>query len=539
MLKKLIYFISICSFFFLNAQENQFQTLEKEIMSLSNQREKALIKSKYYIQLSKKKDNQEETYKGYLLAGYYSDYKDQLKYGDSLLDLAIQFNDSDKIGEAYSTAGDTYQLIENYNEALKKYLTALKYYKKNNNPYNINIIKYNIGKVKYYLGDFKEAEKGLKEAVDYFRNEIIKKKSEKAQFYYLYSLNSLIDTNTKLGNFTQNKILISEGKAFTLKNEDLNSYYPFFISSEGTDFYFQKDYQNAIVKLETALKSYNDDWKHLTEKFYLGMSYWQLRNYEKAMTYFQLIDADYDSTGKLYPEFRPTFEKIIEYYKQKGDKEKQLIYTEKLLKIDQDLHKSVSEVSAKMHKEFDTPNLIAENEKQTQQNLLKYGVGILVMGLLGVGIFAYLKNKNKPVAVNHKDQHVNVAMAKPAIDYDLYKPINKETVKQILSRLETFEEEKQYTEKGLKLSLLANKFGTNERYLSQIIKTKTGKNFNEYLSDLRLNLFETLSSESSFSSQNLNTIASQLGFTNQEMFIKEFKNKFGVTPRVYLDGLKS
>lgn len=539
MLKKLIYFISFCSFFFLKAQKTDFEKLESEIVALKNDREKSFEKSKLYIALAKKNNDEVEVFNGYMLLNNYSLPQHQFAYKDSLISSAIKLKDDNKIGEAYEAISATFQGLENYNEALEHALIALKYYKTANNQLSTNSSKYNIGNIKIFLKDYHSAKKWISESLDYFRNQLAIEDDNDYRHYYMYSLIGLIDTNTKLNQFDENKTLIAEGKNFISKEKDLSDYYPYFVSSEGTDFYFQKDYQNAIVKLETALKSYNDNWKHLTEKFYLGMSYRQLGNYEKAMTYFQLIDADYDSTGKLYPEFRPTFEKIIEYYKQKGDKEKQLIYTEKLLKIDQDLHKSVSEVSAKMHKEFDTPNLIAENEKQTQQNLLKYGVGILVMGLLGVGIFAYLKNKNKPVAVNHKDQHVNVAMAKPAIDYDLYKPINKETVKQILSRLETFEEEKQYTEKGLKLSLLANKFGTNERYLSQIIKTKTGKNFNEYLSDLRLNLFETLSSESSFSSQNLNTIASQLGFTNQEMFIKEFKNKFGVTPRVYLDGLKS
>lgn len=537
MFRKLLFFISICFCFLLNAQKNEFQKLESEIQSLKNNREKAFEKSKSYVELAKKNNNELEVFNGYMLVNNYSLPQHQFVYKDSLINAAIKLKDDNKIGEAYEAISATYQGLENYGDALEYALIALKYYKTDNDQLNINSAKYNIGNIKIFLKDYTSAKQWISEALIFFRNQLVHNDGKDYRFYYIYSLIGLIDTNTKLGKFNDNRSLIAEGKNFISKDKELADFLPYFISSEGTDFYFQNDYKNAILKLENALGSYKDKWKHLTEKYYLGMSHWNLGDHEKAMTYFKLIDEDYNATGKLFPEFRPTYEKIIEYHKERGDKEQQLVYTEKLLKIDRDLNKSISEVSSKMQKQFDTPNLIAEKEKEHRQNLLKYGLGLFAALLVSFGIYQHIKRKKPMPSVEVHDKLE--LLEEISIDYELYRPINKETVKHILAKLEVFEDEKQFTEKGIKLSVLANRFGTNERYLSQIIKTRTGKSFNEYLSDLRLNLFKTLSeNQPNFASQNLSKIASQLGFTNHEMFIKEFKSKYNVTPRVYLDGLK-
>ena len=53
---------------------------------------------------------------------------------------------------------------------------------------------------------------------------------------------SYIDTNTKLGKSDENKPLISEAKKY-IKEHQLNQYLPYFISSEGTDAFYNKDYK--------------------------------------------------------------------------------------------------------------------------------------------------------------------------------------------------------------------------------------------------------------------------------------------------------
>lgn len=541
MLSKLVFFVFLISSFQVFGsqipQEISFGMLEKEIKLNKENNSKVFKLANDYLRKAKAEDNMEALFKGYDFAGSFTEGENQIKYCDSMLIIAQKLRDNKKIAQSQLALSECYMATEKFQEALDHSLIAYNYFKESGSKYDINLTRFNIATIKSYLYEYQEARNLFFDSLEFFRNNPKKYHNQDYSYYYLYSLIGLIDVNTKLKRFSENKKLIDEGKNYTLKSVSYKNYYPYFISSEGTDFYFQNDYKNAILKLENALGSYKDKWKHLTEKYYLGMSHWNLGDHEKAMTYFKLIDEDYNATGKLFPEFRPTYEKIIEYHKERGDKEQQLVYTEKLLKIDRDLNKSISEVSSKMQKQFDTPNLIAEKEKEHRQNLFKYGFGLLTALLASFGIYRYIKRKKLLPSVEVQDKLEIVEEA--SIDYELYRPINKETVKHILAKLEVFEDEKQFTEKGIKLSVLANSFGTNERYLSQIIKTRTGKSFNEYLSDLRLNLFKTLSeNQPNFTSQNLSKIASQLGFTNHEMFIKEFKSKYNVTPRVYLDGLK-
>ena len=68
---------------------------------------------------------------------------------------------------------------------------------------------------------------------------------------------SYIDTNTKIGKQNLNEDLLKEAYLYIDKN-NLEVYKPYFVSSEGTDAFYRKDYKLAIDKLTKALLSYND-----------------------------------------------------------------------------------------------------------------------------------------------------------------------------------------------------------------------------------------------------------------------------------------
>jgi hypothetical protein len=55
---------------------------------------------------------------------------------------------------------------------------------------------------------------------------------------------SYIDTNTKIGKQSENQALIDEVLKY-IKNNKLEVYTPYFISIEGTDAFYRKDYKTA------------------------------------------------------------------------------------------------------------------------------------------------------------------------------------------------------------------------------------------------------------------------------------------------------
>src|SRR5690606_1333771 len=130
------------------------------------------------------------------------------------------------------------------------------------------------------------------------------------EMYYIYSLMSLIDSNTNLGKYEDSKALLKEAFQYLEENK-LAQYVPYFITSEGIIDYYTKDYNKAISKFSEAIRLYNDQWEHNTEVFYLGMSYWNTGKKKLAVQYLEEIDKHYEKTKKLDPLFRPAYEILI------------------------------------------------------------------------------------------------------------------------------------------------------------------------------------------------------------------------------------
>lgn len=115
----------------------------------------------------------------------------------------------------------------------------------------------------------------------------------------------------------------------------------------------------------------------------------------------------------------------------------------------------------------------------------------------------------------------------------------KETIEDSLLN-EFYENLKQYIEKEkpfidneLRLVHLADKVGYSTHLLSKIINEKSGKNFNQFINDYRLNEAEKLLN----SKENLNikSIYFDVGFNNKVTFYKAFKKKYYCTPKEFQD----
>lgn len=138
-----------------------------------------------------------------------------------------------------------------------------------------------------------------------------------------------------------------------------------------------------------------------------------------------------------------------------------------------------------------------------------------------------------PIVYSSQNQQKNTP---PEIDYEAYLPINKYTVKQLLKSLDDFEKSHKYLASDLRLNTLAERFNTNDKYLSRIIKVKTGKTFNNYINDLRFKHLESLlKNDLDFKERKIKEIAKYLGFGTPEFFATAFKERFGKTPREYFE----
>lgn len=86
------------------------------------------------------------------------------------------------------------------------------------------------------------------------------------------------------------------------------------------------------------------------------------------------------------------------------------------------------------------------------------------------------------------------------------------------------------TDCNLSLVLIADKFNISYYYLSRMFKEETGHNFADYLNSYRMKKAEEILSNSKISIQD---VATAVGYTNSNTFIRSFKKQYSITPGQY------
>lgn len=339
-----------------------YKFLEAKVKHLKDRPSEQLRYIRKMIDKAKLENDLKKLHRAYSLASTYTRGTEQVKYGDSLLISAYKQNDPDIIGDCYLSKGSILMNEEKYTDALNDFNLGYDFIKKQNNPYLVHNAEYLIAQTKIYLGQYQEANDILQNVVSFFKENHSKIGDTDYSLYYLYSLISLIDTNSHLGQFKENQRLIKEGFGF-IDQYNYHEYFSYFVSLEGTDAFFQEHYDIAIERLSEALRLFDDNWKHLTETYYLGMSYWKKGDKDKALEYFVKIDNEYKVSGKLNPHFRPALEMLFNYYREKNNTQKQIEYINELILLDKVYERNYKELFATLTKVYDTQNL---NEQKTK-----------------------------------------------------------------------------------------------------------------------------------------------------------------------------
>ena len=538
------------------------EEIEKKIDDNSNNPAKMWELINFYIKKSKKEHNNEALFYAYRYASNTTKYPSNIKYADSALDVGEKSKVKRILLDAYLNRGNINMTQEFYQKALNDILVANKLSQESGNDYIFNKTIYYIAQNKIYLGQYEDANKELVQCLKFFKDNLQNKTSlgKNYEMYYIYSLMSLIDSNTKLGKFTENKALLKEAFDYLEKNK-LDQYIPYFISSEGTDAYYSKDYDTAISKLSEAIRLYNDQWQHNTEVFYLGLSYWHIGKKQLAVKYLEEIDKHYNKTKKLDPQFRSAYEILITYYKSTGNTEKQLEYINKLMLLDRSYEKNYKYLYSRIVKEYDTKKLVAEKNRieSSLHNQRSFFIALLIL-LAVISLFWGLRIQKEKQKYKKRFEEIiaqqntvtiedekritpsSTNQHKQKFDYDFYNKIpglNPIFVENILMQLEIFENENKFLDPQVSQKMLSEDLGTNSTYFSKIINTYKGKNFALYISDLRLDyIIDHLKNDVKYINKDVKELAMIAGFSSTENFSDNFRRKFDLKPSVFIKMMK-
>lgn len=534
-----------------------FAEIEKKIDSLHNEPQQMWKYIHLYIQKSKREKNYETLVYAYRYASNFSSSPKNIKYSDSALEIGKISGNRKLLTSAYINRGVIYMNETYYEKALDDILIANRYSSELGDAYSTFKTIYLIAQNKIYLGQYLDANKELKSCLEFFKKNINNDEVGKDyRTYYIYSLMSYIDSNTRIGRQKENEALIREGISY-LKKNNLPQFIPYFISSEGTDAFYSRNYALAEHKLLEALKQYNDQWPHLTEVYFLGMTYWKMQRRSLAVKYLEEVDRQYTQTGKLDPQFRNAYEILIKYNDSVGNKDKQLDYINKLMVLDKSYEKNFRYLYPKINKEYDTQKLISEknkieNDLRLQNILLIFVISTSTLITVVFGIwYIRLKKKYKKrfdqiikdSAEKEQQPHTEFPGGPPAssdesFDFDYYNKIsglNPAFVQKILNQMKHFEESEEYLNPMLTQKHLIEKFETNSTYFSKIINTYKGKNFTNYVNDLRLEyIVNLMKNDSTYLTLDVKELSRICGFGNTESFSDNFQKKYHLKPSYFI-----
>lgn len=479
-----------------------------------------------------------------------ADKKLRLIYADSMIAYANLSDNAELIGSSYLTKGIIhYDNMEN-KKALDHYLIADKYLSQTNNPYLRYKIKYGIAHIKYYLGFYDEAISLLRECIVYFRDE-----NDRA---YLNSLRCLALCYSRIGNYQLatliNQTGIAEGRQF----EDTGIEF-YFVHAEGINECLKGDYAEAIEKLTSALPkviNMKDSANEALAYFYLGKSYWSLRQYAKAVRYFKKVDCLFEKEKFTLPDLRKGYEYLIDYYKQHDDTASQLMYINQLLKTDRQLTHDYQYLLKKIVKDYDTKELM--DEKKAIENTILYTRIISCLLTLSMAfMIGYLMWRNKrnkklfeelmaldtsntsPRVENSIEENEPETELKELNEKRPSNDINPEIEAAVLKKLEKFEHSRKYLEKDMTLAKMATILHTNSKYVTKIIVKHRGKGTIEYITHLKVNyIIEMLKTESKYRNYTYKALGEEAGFGSTQNFTRAFKTYTGLTPSYFISELK-
>lgn len=505
---------------------------------------------KPYIKKAKEEKNYPELTQAYKDATSFSP-DSKLQYADSMIWAASKSKNRDLIGASYLTKGTIYYFnYKKFKKALDEYLTAWNYLEGTKDEYLYYKNLYHIAVVKSYLGHCDEALALFEKC----RMHYNKKKnstdlpnlSYNNKKGYLNSLHQNISCLIELSRLKEAALLVTEGLRETSGDIDFYIERSYFYKLQGIIDFKIKNYDKAISNFNNALagvEKKNDFTNASAIYFYKGKSLLNKNEMVESVEYFKKVDSIFKEHEFILPEVRENYEILINYSKRAGDNKMELYYTTQLLKVDHVLSADFKYLSDKIHREYDTKDLLDAKRRLEKSSTNAYKVAaVSSFFLLVVFLLLYYRwRKEKRIQAKYID-----LLAKMRNDVDLelndnfdYKvknpKLNEEKGNELLSRLSAFEQDNFFLEKNMTLNKLAIKLKTNTTYLSEIINDRKGCNFSTYLNELRIKYITLkLYENKSWRRYSIKALSEECGFKDTRIFSKAFQESNGLSPLEFI-----
>lgn len=511
-----------------------------------------------YLVKAKSENSSIHKAKGWYLLSLLYEGEKAIHYLDSTIYYSKNLNDAKYPAYAFSRKAYELKYQSKYKEAIDNFLIAENLAKKNNTDFYYDV-KYSIAVLRSEeLGEVNEALKLYKECFNYYKRKNVR--DVKYSYAYQDVLFGLADAYKTLkqsdSSTYYNKLGYSESKV--TKDYEYNA---LFVLNEGANLVEKKLYNIAIDSINKALPKvilYKDSENTLAGYYYLGRAYEGLGNHQKAVDNFIKVDSIYNNTKRITPEFTSGYLYLISYFKNKKDKENQLKYLSQYIHIDSLLQNNYKELTKKLQKEYDTPNLILEKENLIQsltndKTKSYWGIGLLFLLVIATTSFGFYQYQIKKKQYAQFEKVIHRSTSNTEIEtIKISKKevenvksgienigINEELIQQILEKLNHFEKTKGYLFSNITVQSLSDTFETNSKYISKVVNTYKEKTFVQYINDLRIEYaLQCLKEDPKLQKYTIQALSIEFGFNNAESFSTAFYKKSGIKPLYFIKELE-
>lgn len=512
----------------------------------------------YYEQKAKDEANIEEQFKAkskFIEASIWNRKFDVAK--DSMPSLRViaahqnlqsQFiNSLYEIGRAYFFQGTWGRAIDSYDEALKLA-------EKTNDKIFQQKLLLDIGYIKSSIGDNEEGIKLHKKSLQLLKDTSFddnsRKKKEGTIFFYLsrayiarkeqdsasyYIGQALLSVQKPKDSCTRKKYLCTKAEIEILSNKF-------------------KAAKNTLKKGMSICKPLTKGDSLIYYVNYGKLSLAQ-QEYETAVKYLQESLDNYNVKKEEEGFMQDHYKLLALAYKHTGEIEKSNFYllkyvntTDEFIKIQDSVSQRFKKLEIQEFKKELNAITAEKNEKQSNFNYLLLAGSLIILALLFVLLKFYRNKKANEikfeallVKIKTAEKSENIIDTKDEIlEEKNSSDVSEEVTNQILDGLKKLEAKEYFLSQDCNSYNVAKKINTNTSYLSKVINSHYGKNFNTYINDLRINYaIVRLKNDVIFRSYSIQSIAEELGYKSADSFTKYFKKDTGLNPSFYIKEIKN
>ena len=319
------------------------------------------------------------------------------------------------------------------------------------------------------------------------------------------------------------------------------------LATQSDVFYRRKNYYQALVYYQKTLEASEAlglKKRVYQTKFRIAECHFYLKEYLKAKQLFDVFSSE-----DLQQYILLKNQILIKFYyagiySELEDTKKALKYIDTFNMQTDEFYKKMSSTKFNLlakRELAEKQRILEESARKSEENkrLKTYGWIAFAIFLLIVSMLAIYIRRQK------RRFHVKLKLLIERLENSEKKPtphirVDEQKAQKIIEELKKIEEQELFLSPSYSLNMVAKKIDSNSSYVSQIINTYWNKSFVQYTNELRINyILLKLKEDRMYQKFTLTAIAESAGYKSVISFNKHFKSIAGITPKQYLQYVKT